>query len=144
MTDRQIPPPTQLRVVVEADDFDEATRFYRDALGLRELAAFSEGGDARVLLLDVGRATLELANPAHKRFIDDVEAQGRPSPRIRLAFEVADADGVTRAAEAGGAHVVAQPTLTPWHSRNARLDAPAGLQITLFQEHIPPESPSDA
>jgi hypothetical protein len=24
--------------------------------------------------------------------------------------------------------------LTPWNSRNARLEGPAGLQLTLFQE----------
>jgi lactoylglutathione lyase len=30
--------------------------------------------------------------------------------------------------------VIAEPTRTPWNSLNARLDAPAGLQLTLFQE----------
>ncbi|MFG1881684.1 hypothetical protein [Micromonospora sp. NPDC049102] len=29
---------------------------------------------------------------------------------------------------------VAPPTLTPWRSLNARLDAPADLHITVFQE----------
>jgi hypothetical protein len=29
---------------------------------------------------------------------------------------------------------LAPPTRTPWRSLNARLEAPAGLQITLFQE----------
>jgi hypothetical protein len=29
---------------------------------------------------------------------------------------------------------VAPPTKTPWRSLNARLDVPAGLQVTLFQE----------
>ena len=33
-----------------------------------------------------------------------------------------------------GAHLIAAPTETPWRSLNSRLDAPAGLQITLFQE----------
>jgi lactoylglutathione lyase len=30
--------------------------------------------------------------------------------------------------------VVAEPTETPWRSLNARLEAPAGLQLTLFEE----------
>jgi hypothetical protein len=30
--------------------------------------------------------------------------------------------------------VVAAPTRTPWNSLNARLEAPAGLQLTLFTE----------
>ena len=37
-----------MRVVVEAEDFEEALAFYRDALGLPEEAAFEGDGDARV------------------------------------------------------------------------------------------------
>lgn len=29
---------------------------------------------------------------------------------------------------------VAEPTQTPWRSLNARLEGPAGLQLTLFEE----------
>jgi predicted enzyme related to lactoylglutathione lyase len=124
----------QLRLVVEAEDFAEAVAFYRDVLGLPEQAAFAGDGDARVVILDAGRATLEIANPAQKRMIDDVEV-GRPvAPRIRVAFEVDDAVARTAEAVAAGAAELAPPTPTPWRSLNARLDAPAGLQITLFQE----------
>ncbi|KGN30556.1 glyoxalase [Knoellia sinensis KCTC 19936] len=124
----------QLRVVVEAEDYDDAVRFYRDMLGMDEIAAFSEGGDDRVAILEAGRATFEIASPAHKVAIDRVEADGIPSPRIRIAFEVDDAEATTREAEAAGANVVAQPVLTPWMSLNSRLDAPAGLTITFFEE----------
>lgn len=124
----------QLRVVVEAEDYDAAVAFYRDVLGMPELMAFAEGDDDRVAILDAGRATLEIANPTHKRFIDRVEAEGRPSPRIRLAFEVDDSARATRELAEAGATVVAEPVLTPWRSLNARLDAPADLQITLFEE----------
>lgn len=124
----------QLRVVVEAADYDEAVRFYRDVLGMPEAMAFAEGGDDRVVILEAGRATLEIANPTHKRVIDGIEAGGRPSPRIRLAFEVDDAQASTDAAVEAGADLVAEPVLTPWLSLNSRLDAPADLQITLFQE----------
>ncbi|MBM6398804.1 VOC family protein [Phycicoccus sonneratiae] len=127
-------PVRQLRVVVEADDYDEAVRFFRDVLGMPELAAFAEGGDDRVAILDAGRATLELASPAHKRMIDRVEADGAVSPSVRLAFEVDDSEATTDRLEAAGARVVARPVLTPWRSLNARLDVPAGLQVTLFQE----------
>lgn len=128
------PAPAQLRLVVEVDDFDAALAFYRDALGLPEVAAFEGAGDARVAILEAGRATLELANPAQKRMIDRIEAGGTPSPRIRVALEVDDAEGVTRRLEGAGATVIAEPVETPWRSRNARLDAPAGLTLTLFQE----------
>jgi hypothetical protein len=33
-----------------------------------------------------------------------------------------------------GATVLAEPRPTPWGSLNSRLEAPAGLQLTLFQE----------
>ncbi len=134
MTDAATPPVLQLRVVVEATDYDAAVAFFRDTLGLPEYLAFAEGGDERVVILDAGRATLEIANPAHKRAIDRVEAGGAESPHIRLAFEVTDTEGVTRRLEGAGGRVVAEPVVTPWQSLNSRLDAPAGLQITLFQE----------
>lgn len=34
----------------------------------------------------------------------------------------------------GGAELIAVPTVTPWQSLNARLSAPADLQITCFEE----------
>jgi predicted enzyme related to lactoylglutathione lyase len=128
----------QLRVVVEAADFEEALAFYRDALGLPEEAAFEGPGDARVVILDAGRATLEIANPAQKQMIDEVEV-GRPvAPQIRLAFEVADSPATTDTLVAAGATLVAPPTQTPWRSLNSRLETPADLHITLFQELDPP------
>lgn len=124
----------QLRLVVEAEDFDAALTFYRDVLGLSEQAAFEGEGDARVVILDAGRATLELANPAQKRIIDQVEAGGAVSPRIRVAFEVDDTETLTHSLVDAGGRLVAPPTVTPWLSLNSRIDGPAGLQLTLFQE----------
>jgi predicted enzyme related to lactoylglutathione lyase len=119
---------------VAAADFESALDFYRDVLGLPQLAAFEGDGDARVAILDAGRATLELANPAQVTMIDSVEV-GRPvSPHIRIAFEVTDADGMTRRLTDAGAELIAAPTQTPWRSLNARLAGPAGLQLTLFEE----------
>ncbi len=137
-------PPTQLRLVVETDDYEAAVRFYRDVLGLPEEAVYEGQGDAaaRVTILQAGRATLELANPAQKRMIDDVEVGRQVAPRLRVAFEVADARSATDAAVAGGAELVAEPTETPWRSLNARLDAPAGLHVTLFEELDPQASES--
>ncbi|QYG95596.1 VOC family protein [Iamia sp. SCSIO 61187] len=123
-----------MRLVVETDDLDEALAFYRDVLGLTEQAAFTGEGDARVVILDAGRATLELANPAQARMIDEVEVGRRIAPPVRVAFEVTDAAGTTTRLSEAGATVLAEPVETPWRSLNSRLDAPAGLQLTLFQE----------
>jgi predicted enzyme related to lactoylglutathione lyase len=124
----------QLRIVVEADDYEEAVAFYRDALGLGVEEAYEGDGDARVTILSAGRATLEIANPAQKAMIDRVEVGRAVAPRIRLAFEVPDSARATERLEQAGAEVIAPPVETPWRSLNSRLAAPAGLQITLFQE----------
>jgi len=124
----------QLRIVVEAEDYDEALAFFRDALGLEEQESYAGDGGALVSILDAGRATLEIANPAQKAMIDQVEV-GRPvAPHIRLAFEVEDSEAVTSDLVDAGAELIAPPTRTPWNSLNARLAAPAGLQLTVFQE----------
>lgn len=123
----------QLRVVVTADDYDEALRFYREVLGLPELGAFS-GEHGHVTILDAGRATLELTDPAHAEYIDAVEVGRRVAGHVRIAFEIDDAEESTRRLAEAGATVVAEPTRTPWGSLNSRLEAPAGLQLTLFQE----------
>lgn len=127
-------PVLQLRVVVEVDDYEAAVRFYRDALGLPEQAAFQGEGDARVVILDAGRATLELANPAQRRMIDEVEVGHLTDGQIRVAFEVQDVEDRTLRLVEAGADMVAAPTETPWRSLNSRLRGPAGLQLTLFQE----------
>ncbi|QYC42487.1 Glyoxalase-like domain protein [Nonomuraea coxensis DSM 45129] len=124
----------QLRLVVEAEDYEAALAFYRDVLGLPEEAAFSTGDGARVAILDAGRATLEIANPAQKKMIDDVEVGRQVAPKFRVAFEVDDSRGTTERLVAAGATEVAPPTVTPWESLNARLDAPGGMHITVFQE----------
>jgi catechol 2,3-dioxygenase-like lactoylglutathione lyase family enzyme len=124
---------TELRLVVTAADYDEALRFYRDVLGLREQAAYSSPG-GRVTILDAGRATLEIADPSHAAYIDEVEVGRRVAGHIRVAFEVADSTASTQALAAAGATVVAEPTRTPWNSLNSRLEGPADLQLTLFAD----------
>ena len=124
----------QLRLVVEAEAFDEALRFYRDGLGLHEEFDIDGDDGARVVALQVGRATLELVNPAQRRLIDRLEVGREVSRSIRVAFEVTDVRSATDMLIAAGGALIAAPTQTPWRSLNSRLEAPAGLQITLFEE----------
>lgn len=130
-----------MRLVVEVDDYEEAVRFYRDVLGVpEELRIHSDAGE-NVTILDVGRATLELSNRAQVDMIDRVEVGRRVSPRLRVAFEVDDVHTRTRELLEGGAELLAPPTRTPWDSMNSRLAAPAGLQLTLFEELDQPLGP---
>jgi uncharacterized integral membrane protein (TIGR00697 family) len=129
------PPVRQLRLVVAAEDYDEAVRFYRDELGLPQAETYESPDGAKVMILDAGRATLELSNPAQIELIDSVEV-GRTgvSGQYRVAFEVDDTTAVTRRLTAAGADLIAPPTRTPWDSLNARLTGPAGVQLTIFTE----------
>lgn len=123
-----------MRLIVEAEDYEASVAFYRDTLGMNEQAAISGPDGAHVTILDAGRATLEIANPAQKRFIDEVEVGRQVAPKLRVAFEVADSTATTDDLVEAGAQLIAPPTETPWRSLNSRLSAPAGLQITLFEE----------
>jgi len=131
------PPVLQLRLVIEAADFDAAVAFYRDALGLSEQAAFEGAGDARVIILEAGRATLEIANPAQRVMIDEVEAGRDVHGAPRIAVEVRDTRATVARLAAAGATVLGPPAETPWRSLIARLEGPAGIQLTVFQELAP-------
>jgi len=62
---------TELRVALTVKDFGEALAFYRDTLGLEQLADWSsEAG--RVVVLNAGRATLELLDHAQAQTVDAI------------------------------------------------------------------------
>lgn len=123
----------EMRLVVTAPDYEAAVAFYRDVLGMQELGVFSSPG-GRVTILDGGRATLELADPPHAAYVDEIEVGRRVAGHLRVAFQVPDAEAATDRAVVAGAELIARPIETPWRSLNARLDGPAGLQLTLFEE----------
>lgn len=125
------PGVTELRVALTVANFEEALAFYRDVLGLPQLADWSsESG--KVVVLDAGRATLELFDEAQAESVDLIEAGRRVSGTVRLALEVADSASVAARLVEAGAAAEAPPVTTPWGDRNARVRAPDGMQLTLF------------
>jgi methylmalonyl-CoA/ethylmalonyl-CoA epimerase len=123
----------EFRVVLTVPDFDQAVTFYRDTLGLEQLADWS-GEDGRVILLEAGRATLELFDEQQAESVDRIEAGQRVSGSVRLAIEVDDLEGTASRLVTGGAEAMADPVVPPWGGRNARLRTPDGMQLTLFSE----------
>jgi catechol 2,3-dioxygenase-like lactoylglutathione lyase family enzyme len=121
----------EFRITLTVEDFDAAVRLYRDALGLPELADWSSD-QGRVLLLDAGRATLELFDEAQAAMVDDLEVGRRVSGKVRFALRVPDADAAATSLVGAGATPVAPAVDTPWGDRNARVAAPDGMQLTLF------------
>jgi catechol 2,3-dioxygenase-like lactoylglutathione lyase family enzyme len=82
---------TELRVALTVAEFDEALAFYRDALGLRQVADWSSAA-GRVVLFEAGRATLELLDEAQATTVDEIEAGQRVSGTVRLVLEVTDSE----------------------------------------------------
>ena len=121
----------ELRLVLTVSEFEAAVALYRDALGLAELEDWSED-DAKIVVLDAGRATLELVNEEQAERIDRSEVGNRVSGPVRIAFKVADSEATAERLARAGAETIANAVTTPWNDRNVRMRDPEGMQLTLF------------
>lgn len=126
-------PVLELRVALTSDDYERLVSFYCRGLGLEPEQLWSNDG-GRAMLLNLGRATLELFDETQAQAIDQIEAGRRISGHIRLALQVPDLEAAMERLLAHGAALVHPPVVTPWGDHNARLQDPDGLQITLFQQ----------
>ncbi len=124
-------PVRELRLALTVERYEEAVAFYRDVLGLPVVEAF-EGPGGGGVVLDAGRATLELLATGQAELVDRIEVGARVAGPVRVALQVADSAATARELVAGGADALADPVVTPWNHRNVRLRAPDGLQLTLF------------
>ena len=125
-------PVFELRVAITTEDYERLVKFYCDGLGLEPAAIWNNDG-GQALMLEMGRATLEIFDERQAEVIDDLEAGKRVSGPIRFALQVPDLDAAMTRLLANGATLVHEPVQTPWGDRNVRLQDPDGLQITLFQ-----------
>jgi len=132
-------PVFELRVALTTNDYERLTRFYCEGLGIEPSAIWNnEAGKA--LVLDMGKATLELFDEAQAEIIDQIEAEQRVSGQIRFALQVPDLKAAMERLLAHGAILVHEPVITPWGDYNVRLQDPDGMQITLFQAPDPNNS----
>lgn len=132
-------PPRQLRLIIETADFAEAHHFFSEVLGLPEQPAFATDGEDRVAILQAGVATIEIATPAHVEEIDRLEGAEHVPGSLRIALEVEHTRAMIGRTERAGLPTLAAPTTTPFQTINARVQGPAGWQITFFQELEPLE-----
>jgi methylmalonyl-CoA/ethylmalonyl-CoA epimerase len=125
-------PILQLRVALTTSDYERLVKFYCEGLGIKPAAEWqNDGGQA--LMLEMGQATLELFDETQAEAIDRIEAGKRVSGRVRFALQVPDLKSAMERLLANGAKLVHEPVVTPWGDTNVRLEAPDGMQITLFQ-----------
>ena len=128
------PPVFELRVALTAADYERIVEFYCQGLGI-EPAQLWTTEDSHAVLLELGRATLELFNESQAAMVDEIEVGRRVSGPIRFALQVPDVEAAAAGLVEHGAVLIGGPLVTPWGDRNVRLQAPDGLQITLFEGH---------
>lgn len=125
-------PILELRVALTTRDYERAVKLYTDGLGI-EPAQFWNNDQGQALILNMGKATLEIFDEAQAQTIDQIEAGQRISGQIRFALQVPDLEAAMERLLAHGATLVHPPVITPWGDYNVRLQDPEGMQITLFQ-----------
>lgn len=126
------PPVLELRVALTTQSFDRLANFYRAGLGLEPAQVWPDD-QGRALVLDLGKATLEIFDEQQARTIDQIEVGRRISGPIRFALQVPDLKAATERLLAHGATLVHPPVVTPWGDQNVRFLDPDGMQITLYQ-----------
>lgn len=123
----------ELRIILTVENLDEIIRFYRDVAGMETSKEWHEA-TGNGIILDAGRASLELIDASHAGRIDQIEVGKRVAGPVRLALRVnEDIHASTDTFVTGGAKALAPPARAPW-SDVARIEDPGGMQITLFTE----------
>jgi uncharacterized glyoxalase superfamily protein PhnB len=125
-------PVLELRVALTSNAYDRLVEFYCIGLGLEPAQLWTSDQD-RAVILNMGKATLELFDEPHAAAIDQIEVGSRVSGPIRFALQVPDLHAALERLLAHGATLIHPPIVTPWGHHNVRLQDPDGLQITLFQ-----------
>ena len=125
-------PVLELRVALTTSDYERSMKLYCDGLGIEPSALWSNGG-GRAMILDMGKATLEIFDEIQAETIDQIEAGQRISGQVRFALQVPDLKAAMERLIDHGATLVHPPIITPWGGYNVRLQDPDGMQITLFQ-----------
>jgi catechol 2,3-dioxygenase-like lactoylglutathione lyase family enzyme len=121
----------ELRIALTVENYEEALAFYRNVLGMPLLAEWNTPG-SNGALLEAGRATLEIFDEGQAAMVDEIEVGRRVAGTVRFALEVDDSAAVADELERAGAQRLGGPVETPWGDMNVRLQAPDGMQLTLF------------
>ncbi len=119
-------PILEMRVAITTKEYERLVEFYCAGLGIEPAAVFRNDG-GKGLLIEMGRATLEIFDEAQAQAIDAVEAGSRVSGPIRFALKVPDLQAAMDKLLAHGATLVHQPVITPWGDHNVRLQDPDGM-----------------
>lgn len=126
------PPVMELRVALTTQAFERLADFYRVGLGMAPSQVWP-ADQGRALVLDMGRATLEVFDEKQADTVDRIEVGKRVSGQIRFALRVPDLDAAMKRLTAHGATLVHGAVAAPWGDKMARFQDSDGMQITLYQ-----------
>ena len=122
----------ELRLILTVENLEEVIKFYKETIGLEVSKEWHESTGSGVIL-DAGRASLELIDNKHAERIDQIEVGKRVAGQVRIALNVAEEiEGVGKQLEASGAVKIADVKQAPW-SKVQRMQDPGGMQFTLFE-----------
>ena len=122
----------ELRIILTVENLEEIIQFYRDVAGLAVSKEWHES-TGNGIILEAGKASLELIDHKHSARIDEIEVGRRIAGPVRLALNIGE--NIEDASEkfiAGGAVELADIKQAPW-SKVKRLQDPSGIQFTLFE-----------
>ena len=125
-------PVLELRVAITTKDYQRLVELYCAGLGMEPAAVWNNDG-GQALMLEMGKATLEIFDEKQAEAIDAIEAGQHVSGQVRFALRVPSLQAAMDGMLAHGAQLVHRPVITPWGDHNVRLQDPDGMQITLFE-----------
>ena len=123
----------ELRIILTVDNLDEIIQFYRDVAGFPVSKEWRDENTGNGIILEAGRASLELIDKRDAATIDDIEVGRQIAGPVRLALNIGEnIEGASEKFIAEGAIALADIKQAPW-SKVQRLQDPSGMQFTLFE-----------
>ena len=118
---------SEIRVLVGAADFDEATTFYGETLGFPILEEWG-GSD--------GRGTLfRCSSGGVIEVFEDSPHHPAEAPRgVKVAVEVENVDALYERVRQAGVPVLDPIGDRPWNHRNFEISDPSGLPLVFFAQ----------
>ena len=122
----------ELRLILTVENLEEVIKFYQQTLGLEVSKEWHEATGSGIIL-DAGRASLELIDKKHAHTIDEIEVGKRVAGPVRIALNIGESiEEAGKFLEASGAVKISEVKQAPW-SKVQRMQDPGGMQFTLFE-----------
>src|ERR1700754_4312630 len=80
----------ELRIILTVDNLDEIIQFYRDVAGFQVSKEWRDEATGNGIILEAGKASLELIDKKDAASIDDIEVGKRIAGPVRLALNIGE------------------------------------------------------